>query len=147
MQVLDVLKRIELFRGLNDDRLQQIAAISQQEIYNDDEVILNVDKPGDTLYIIGRGEVEIHLPAEGGELRPALYLGEGQIFGEMALLEGAVRSATVVAAGDNTLVYQIQRDDFIALCQADTQLGYLVMRNLAQDLSFKLRHRNVSNSY
>jgi hypothetical protein len=38
----------------------------------------------------------------------------------------------------------IRRDDFIQLCEQDTDIGYKVMRNLAADMSFKLRHRNLS---
>lgn len=146
MQLMTMIRQIELFRGLSEAQIGRLAEISQEETYQDGATILNMDKPGDSLYIIGQGQVEIHLPQEGGELRPALYLGEGQIFGEMALLEAATRSATVVAAHDATIVYGIHRDDFLSLCQSDTQLGYLVMRNLALDLSFKLRHRNIADS-
>jgi CRP-like cAMP-binding protein len=145
MELMELMKRIELFRGLDDGQLNRLASISQQATYQDDESILGLDNPGSSMFILGQGQVEIQRRMDTGQVVPALYLGEGQVFGEMALLEGSTRSANVVAARDNTVVYRINRDDFLQLCQQDTGLGYLVMRNLAQDLSFKLRHRNLSD--
>jgi CRP-like cAMP-binding protein len=69
-------------------------------------------------------------------------LGKGQSFGEMGLVDRGARSATVRAASD-TDVYVINCDKFLELCHADTRLGFLVMRNIAADLSFKLRYRNL----
>ena len=43
---------------------------------------------------------------------------------------------------DQTIVYNIPNNKFTALCVADTAIGYIMMRNIAQDLSFKLRHRD-----
>jgi CRP-like cAMP-binding protein len=54
------------------------------------------------------------------------------------------RSATVRCSADASQLYVLRRNDFIRLCEQDTDIGYKVMRNLAADLSFKLRHRNLS---
>jgi CRP/FNR family transcriptional regulator, cyclic AMP receptor protein len=146
MELQKIMRGIELFRGLNDDQLRRLADISKQETFAENDVIMNVDSPGDRMYILADGQVEVRLPVTGsGALRPAVYLGEGQIFGEVALLDEGNRSATVCAAQDGTIAYSIPRGAFIQLCQADTGLGYLIMRNLALDLSFKLRHRNLEN--
>ncbi|GAG41297.1 unnamed protein product, partial [marine sediment metagenome] len=45
---------------------------------------------------------------------------------------------------DGTVLYAISRDDFIELCDEDTRIGYVIMRNIAADLSFKLRHYNLA---
>jgi len=60
----------------------------------------------------------------------------------MALIDETTRSATVIAAQENTKVYTIPRDEFTRLCTTQTDIGYLMMRNIAQDLSFKLRHQD-----
>lgn len=138
------LKSIELFTGLNDAQLQRIGAISRRESFNRGDVILHQnDAGGDRMYIIAAGQVEISVQDPRGNSRLAIYLGEGQIFGEVALLDYGSRSATVIADDDGTVLYSIARDSFDNLCMSDHLLGYLVMRNLALDLTFKLRHRNT----
>lgn len=142
-ELLRTMKSIELFQGLNDAQLQQLATISRRETFNEGDVILHQDSTGDTMYIIAEGQVEISVLDPKGKARLALYLGEGQVFGEVALLDYGSRSATVTAVEDGTVVYAVSRDSFENLCMSDHLLGYLVMRNLALDLSFKLRHRNT----
>ena len=82
--------------------------------------------------------------ASGSQRRVVVNLGEGQIVGEMALIDLGPRSATVRAVTEPTTVQVIRREDFDRLCQENNHIGYIVMRNLAADLSFKLRHRNLS---
>jgi CRP-like cAMP-binding protein len=142
MNIIDVMRTMELFRGLSQHQLERLAEITQRETFAEGEAILNMNQLGDRMYILAQGQVEIHVPTGGG-MQPVLFLGEGQVFGEVALLDEGRRSASVIAAEDDTIVYSIPRDEFTRLCQTDTQLGYLVMRNLALDLSFKLRHRNL----
>jgi CRP-like cAMP-binding protein len=67
----------------------------------------------------------------------------GQIFGEMALVDRGARSASVRCCRDNTVLSYIKGSDFTALCESDTEIGYIVMRNMAADLSFKLRYHNL----
>lgn len=63
----------------------------------------------------------------------------------MALLDQGPRSASIIASSSPTILQAIQRDDFEQLCQEQTHIGYIVMHNLAADLSFKLRHRNLND--
>lgn len=142
-ELLRTMKSIELFRGLDEMQLERLAGISRRESFNEGEIILQQNAEGDTMYIITEGQVEISVHDPKGKSRLALYLGEGQVFGEVALLDYGNRSATVTADEDGTVVYSVSRDSFDNLCMSDHLLGYLVMRNLALDLSFKLRHRNT----
>lgn len=141
-ELLSIIKGIELFRGLEDDQLQRLAAISQRETYKDGDLIFAEGSPGDSLYIIAKGEVEVQMRDGQGDYRATLYLGVGQVFGEVALLDEGVRSAAIAAASPETVVYRLTRAAFQDLCAADLALGFLMMRNLALDLAFKLRHRN-----
>ncbi|HVO42794.1 MAG TPA: cyclic nucleotide-binding domain-containing protein [Aggregatilineales bacterium] len=142
MNLFELLKGIELFSGLEDDQLRRLMAISQEATYNDGEVIFAQGDEGESLYIIREGQVEVSVE-QNNRRRSQIYLGDGQIFGEMALIDFGRRSATVHAVRDKTVVDLIRRDDFFALCDSDKALGYVVMRNMAIDLSFKLRHRNL----
>jgi CRP-like cAMP-binding protein len=71
-----------------------------------------------------------------------VYLGTGQVVGEMGLIDAGRRSAAAIAIEEGTTVYCIPGAALTALCERDTAVGYILMRNIAQDLSFKLRHQD-----
>ena len=141
-ELLQILKGVELFRDLSEDQLDQISKISKKEAYSKGEVICKQGDAGDAMYVISAGQVEINVRDNKGNSYSALYLGAGQLVGEMALVDEGTRSASVIGVEDQTLVYTIPNNKFTALCVADTAIGYIMMRNIAQDLSFKLRHRD-----
>ena len=146
MELQSILKQVELFRGLSDDQLQQVAAITSKELFEVGQIIFNQGEDGDKMYIVGNGQVEIKVQHRTGYTYSAVYLGEGQVFGEMALIDESTRSASVIGAQEDTIVYSISREEFERLCTTDTATGYLMMRNIAQDLSFKMRHRDFDPS-
>lgn len=146
MELVNILRGVELFHGLNTDQLQRLVSISQSEVHNTDAVIFSQGSAGDKMYVVTKGQVEIRFDNNKGGRQTAVYLGEGQIFGEMALLDQGARSASVIAIEDGTTVYGISSQDFMNLCKADTAIGYIMMRNMALDLSFKLRHKNLDPS-
>jgi CRP/FNR family transcriptional regulator, cyclic AMP receptor protein len=141
--LLKLLKGVELFIGLNDDQLKRLIDISQESTFKAGEVIFNQGSDGDKLYLIRNGQVEVIVQTDAGADRSQVYLGQGQIFGEMALIDYGRRSATVRSIKNGTVVDVIDRDAFTKLCDDDNAIGYIVMRNMAVDLSFKLRHRNL----
>jgi len=127
-----------------------MVAIGRWATYNAGETIVREGDPSDELYIIQKGMVEVIVPYGAiadipgpPELTPVVQLGEGQIFGEIGLIDRGARSATVRALVDGTTVFVLPREAFYNLCDQNHSIGYIVMRNLARDLSFKLRHRNL----
>jgi CRP/FNR family cyclic AMP-dependent transcriptional regulator len=147
MKPLDVLKSVELFEGVPSHDLQAVSQICQERTYLTGDVITEQSLPGDELFIIFDGFVEVVRsgPHSDPAPRTIVNLGQGQIFGEMALVDRGPRSATVRALSDKTVVLVIHRDDFDRLCEQNHRLGYIVMRNIAADLSFKLRHRHLAS--
>ncbi|MDY7042191.1 MAG: cyclic nucleotide-binding domain-containing protein [Chloroflexota bacterium] len=149
---VEFLKKIALFNGLSDDEIARISQMCQEVMISRGDVILEENAPSDAMYIIHEGIVEVLL--EPDKVTPEalaapapttlLALGQGQVFGEMGLVDHGARSATVRCAADNTHLVAINREDFLKLCEEDTRIGYVVMRNIAKDLSFKLRVRNLA---
>lgn len=137
-----LLKQVNLFRGLSEQQLAQVARIAQPETFDLDTTVFEQGDLGNKMYIVRRGQVEIQVKDVVGRLHSVLILGEGQVFGEMALLDQGTRSASVVAIQPGTEAVSIDGADFTALCQVDTAIGYIMMRNIALDLSFKIRHQN-----
>lgn len=142
--IAERLRTVHLFRSLSAAQLERLAGITHVEHYGVGSVLFRQNDPGDSLYIIARGQVEVRVTGENSEPHAALFLGAGQVFGEMALLDQGPRSATVIAAQPDTEVYSISHTDMASLFEQDTGMGYVMMRNLALNLSFKIRHQNLS---
>jgi small-conductance mechanosensitive channel/CRP-like cAMP-binding protein len=93
------LRSIDLFRPLSDEELAAVAARFRQDHYAAGEKLILEGAPGDSFFVIDSGEVEV--TRQFGDARRTLSkLMEGQFFGEIALLTGEPRSATVVAVTD-----------------------------------------------
>jgi small-conductance mechanosensitive channel/CRP-like cAMP-binding protein len=93
------LRAIDLFRPLSDDDLRLAASRFRHLRYAARERLIAEGEPGDSFFVIDRGEVEVSKQF-GRASRPLARLLEGQFFGEMALLTGEPRSASVTAATD-----------------------------------------------
>lgn len=144
--ILRVIQHCEIFRGLTGEQQERLAQISRQFSFHSGEAIVEQDTSGDSMYVIADGQVEILKRNPAGVLQTTLFLGAGQVFGELALLDQGLRTATVIADDEPTVVYAFQRDAFNDLCRADTALGYQIMRNLALDLAFKQRYQDLDSS-
>ena len=146
MELKDILNEVELFEGLNDQELDQIIGLCQERKYNENDLVAEQNTPGNELYIIQEGFVEINV--ESGDNTPSkviVNLGSGQTIGEMTLVDQGPRSATVRAIQSPTIVQVIDQADFADLCDREFRIGYIVMRNIAADLSFRLRQRHLSD--
>jgi len=140
------LKRVEMFIGLSDEMLDKVTSLCKSKSYKTEEIIIERNSSPDNFYLIQNGTVEIITASsdDAQELADSvvLTLGKGQSFGEMGLVDSGARSATVKTETDTELL-TIDCAEFLNLCETDTDLGYQVMRNIAVDLSFKLRYRNL----
>ena len=135
----EILESVELFVGLSEDDLDEVAAICEERSIPRGDILVKEGDAGEELFIITGGFVEVLLETPR---RVVANLGTGQITGEMALVDGGPRSASLRAISDPTVVQVIHRSDFEQLCTKNTRLGYIVFRNMAADLTFKLRIRN-----
>jgi len=138
------LKQLDIFQGLDDADVARVADLCRAQIVPAGDVIVTIGEAAEMFYLVREGTVEISTqrpndPAADGV---CLTLGRGQMFGEMALVDRGARSATARALTD-VLMYVIPCDQFLDLCEQCPRLGYVVMRNIAADLSFKLRQRNL----
>lgn len=146
MDLIEILKGVELFEGLSDQELEKIKKICYRRQFDENEVIAAQNSPGDELFIIEDGFVEVTVQGRGGRAgKVVVNLGNGQTVGEMSLIDQGMRSATVRAINSPTVVQIIHQEDFEDLCSSDTRIGYIVMRNIASDLSFRLRQRNLND--
>ncbi len=150
MQLLSILRQVDIFYGVSQENLEKIAGICHNETYKKGDIIVKENTPSNELYIIIEGVVEIvinpnMLGTGATQAEPAIIanLWPGQTFGEVGLVDRGMRSASARAASDETRLQAIRREDLVQLCESDTQLGYLLMRNIASDLAFKIRNTDL----
>jgi CRP/FNR family cyclic AMP-dependent transcriptional regulator len=142
-------RRIFLFQDLEDLEIEQVLDRTHRRDFSAGAVIIHEGEPGDSMYIMVRGEVEItkqltlvldeDTPKERVMIR--LKAEDGVYFGEMSLLENAPRSATVTASSDCLLLELFQKD-FLELIQLNPTMGAKLLLRLAQLLSRHLRRTN-----
>lgn len=145
MELKKLFRSLELFEGLTDSELEEIATICQPRRFKKGDLLAVEGEPGEDLFIITSGTVEVVLESHKASPKVVINLSTGQLVGEMSLVDRGARSATVRAIQDPTTVQAIRNRDFHNLCQRNTHIGYVVMYNMAADLSFKLRHRHLSD--
>jgi CRP-like cAMP-binding protein len=143
MSLIESLKNAQLFIGLSPDELARIAALCQQRTYNHGDTIMSEGETTRELFMVEQGMVQVSL-GKAEASTPLINLGTGQVFGEMTLVDRGARSATVNAIKDGTVLYVIPHAAFLELCQEDNHIGFIVMRNLAADMSLKLRYYNIA---
>ncbi len=145
-KVMEILRRVEIFHGLNDQELIQISRCCRVQRVPAGELIFKEGDDGDELFIIHEGCVRVALNTRNadGTMAPSTInmLYAGQSFGEMVLLGGATRSASVTAV-DACILLVMRERDFATLCDSNPRIGYWVMRNMASDLAYKLRSSNL----
>jgi len=144
MGKLELLGSVELFEGLSPDELTAVESLCYQRSFQENEVIARQNAYGDELYIIQDGFVEVSLESQAGR-KVIVNLGRGQTIGEMSLIDQGRRSATVRALSSPTVLLIILQEDFEKLCETNGHIGYIVIRNIAADLSFRLRQRNLND--
>jgi signal transduction histidine kinase len=131
------LESVALFQGLEPDERQGLRRIAQERRFVTGQEIFREGDPGDGVYVIRAGLVEIAHFADKNEHRVFSRLGPGDIFGEMAVIENLPRSATAIAANDAQVSF-IPREEMLGLLRRSPGLAF----NLLQEISRRLRDFN-----
>jgi len=146
-----ILRQTDIFFEFTPTQLELVASICEERSYSVGEIVFEENSAHDELYVIARGEVEILVdPAlvsdrSDAPSRPTTIatLRRGQSFGEIALVDQGLRSATARSARHDTALLIIPRRKLMLLCDSDPVLGYRLMRNLAADLATKIRNTDL----
>jgi CRP/FNR family cyclic AMP-dependent transcriptional regulator len=145
--IADFLRESDIFDQLTPTQLEMVANICSEQRCSAGEVIFEEQSGSKELYVIARGEIEILISPTTGilsnEKHQIAVLRHGQSFGEVALVDEGLRSATARATQKDTRLLVIPRDKFLMLCETYPQLGYRVMANLAADLATKIRNADM----
>ncbi|MFO0980454.1 MAG: mechanosensitive ion channel family protein [Planctomycetota bacterium] len=127
--VLEVLARIPIFKGLSPEQLDALQSGVRVRDYGAGEVLIRQGDQGDSLLALLRGHVEVRIEAQGTQ-RAVASLAAGQFVGEMALLTGEPRTASVVAKTDVEVV-EVGRDALGPILKASPELIDAMARTVA----------------
>ena len=133
MERILLLRRVPLLTDLSPADLKRVAAIATEQHYVDGEIIFEQDEPGDEMYVVVSGEVRVLI--EDGETRRREVARRkiGETVGEMSVISGSLRSATLAAAGDVHLLCLDQKS-FEGLLRERPEVSLAVMRMLCDRL-------------
>jgi CRP/FNR family transcriptional regulator, cyclic AMP receptor protein len=125
---LAVLRRIQLFRGLDDEHLRQIADTTQFRESEPNEVLARRGEIGQEMVVIVDGTVRVEV-----DDKILTRLGPGEFFGEISLIDGKPRTATVITETPSTLL-TIPHAEFDTLLDSVPQISKRLLKNLADTL-------------
>jgi hypothetical protein len=126
IETMFALRSVELFSQLSNEELRAVAELSDTTRFAKDAVIFREQEPGDALFILLRGEVEVSHRGKS-----VAVLGDGECFGELALLDRGVRSATITARTDCELA-RIRAEDFHDLLDEAPSIARAMLLILAR---------------
>jgi CRP-like cAMP-binding protein len=132
-QLSETLTAIPFFSGLDATSLESVGRGMRSRRFRRGEVIFHMGDPGDALFIVMSGAIKIMLPSDAGEEAILATLQPGDVFGELALLDGAPRSATATALQPTeTLI--LPRDRFLQLLDTEPAIRNALLASLATEL-------------
>ena len=145
----EYFKKVYIFQDLEEEEMEQVLKMLTSQFFFAGQVIISEGEPGDSMYVMCEGEVEVTkrltMMLDQDTLKEKLMIRlkaeDGGSFGEMALLENEARSATVTALTDCRLL-ELHREDFLQYVEKNSLTGVKIMLRLAQLLSRNLRKTN-----
>ena len=145
-----ILEQIDIFEDLSPKQFELVDKICVEKSYNQGEVVFEENSPSTEFYIIVDGEVDIQVDpdtigdgTDAYEPTTIATLRRGQSFGEVAIIDPGVRSASAKCSSETCQLLMIDRNDFVQLLEDNNEMGYIVMRNFAVDLSVRIRQTNL----
>lgn len=129
----DFLLYVPIFSDLPEETIEKISQVGFRRTYKKDSIILMEDEVGGALFIIVNGKVKVTRTSNDGREVILNILTESDIFGEMALLDGQTRSATVSAL-ENSELFIIQRNQFLEFLKEHPEISIALMQELSKRL-------------
>ena len=127
---LHLLKKVPIFSNLDDDELMKIRKLCVTQHYEKDRLILIEEDIGKTLFLIQKGRFKVSRMSDDGREVILSIIGPGGFFGELSLIDGKTRSASVTAIEDSEALL-LYRSEFIELLEDYPQIGISLLKELA----------------
>jgi CRP-like cAMP-binding protein len=144
--VVSFLKQSDIFYQFTPTQLELVANLCREVSFAEGDIIFRENSSSKELYVIVQGGVDILFNSTERDKKGDTVIAtlrRGQSFGEVALVDEGLRSASARAAEKDTKLLVIGRDKLVMLCETYPHLGYRLMYNLAADLAMKIRNSGL----
>jgi CRP-like cAMP-binding protein len=144
--VVSFLKQSDIFYQFTPTQLELVANLCREVSFAEGDIIFRENSSSKELYVIIQGEVDILFNSNERDKKGDTVIAKlrrGQSFGEVALVDEGLRSASARSAQKETKLLVIGRDKLVMLCETYPPLGYRLMYNLAADLAMKIRNSGL----
>ena len=128
-----LLRRCSLFAGLDEAALRLVAGHAHRRRHTAGEVIFRIGSPGQSMMAVLAGTVRISAPSADGKEIVLADLGSGEVFGEMALLDGRERSADAAALTNCDLLV-LERRDMLGVLERHPEVAIKLLEVLCERL-------------
>jgi small-conductance mechanosensitive channel/CRP-like cAMP-binding protein len=147
--ICNLLKTVDFLTPLTEEELNSLARGVKLENYASKEVIIKQGEPGDSFYIIENGEAAVRFTDDKGEISTIKTLTSSTFFGELSLLTGSNRTATVIAITDCQLI-KINTDTFKSIIMSNPAVTEKISHIITSrqiELDRNMRERDVDSLY
>ena len=141
MELTRILRKVEMFRDVSDQDLEQIAEFCTLKTYAKGELLFEEGATGEEFYIVTKGYIAVNKNVAGGRKRNLSNLGEGDVFGEIALFDAQPRSADAEVIEDAEIIV-IPNHSFLTLLKQNHELAGQIQTQIIRVLCKRLRNAN-----
>jgi len=138
---LDFLKSCMVFKELEIIDLNILLPMFKKKEIEAGKTVFVENMPGESLYLIEEGEIDISKMLSEGDEQLLVTIGPGEVFGELAILDKAPRSATARVSKD-VVLWRLEREDFEVLCDDHPVSALRFVRNLVNLFCNRIRENN-----
>jgi potassium efflux system protein len=129
---ITLLQEVDIFKHFDSQAKLFLSERIRRHRFGPNDVIVEQGEAGDSLFVIVEGVVCVQVHSDDGKTKEVARLGAGNFFGEMALLTGEERTATVIALVDNTLLFELTKADIAPLIAQQPEVSELVSKVLSE---------------
>lgn len=147
MHTAELLATVPLFKLLNDDERDDLQGVLDRRVFRPEEKVFSIGEPGDSLYVVGTGSVELYVKDNTGAKIVLTVCEAGQVFGELSLFDGGARTASAVCVEESTLLV-LDRDDLLKFLRRhpDAALDLLAVMGQRMRSADEMLRRRVSRN-
>lgn len=144
MEVINVLRKVPLFKGLQKGDLEQVLSLLEEEIYPSETVIIEEGSVGDSMFIILKGSVKVLKRVNAEEGMVINRLEKESYFGELALIDNLPRSATI-ETNERSIIFRLRKKMLDKLLSHNTEIARIFYKNCLM-VTFS-RYRKITRDF
>jgi CRP-like cAMP-binding protein len=138
----EALKKIEVFKGLSEDMLETLAALTKSREYEEGEVVFREGDSADGFFMLKRGKILLEQRISDTATVSLGAVKPGYSFGWSAILDGGTFTLDTICSEDSEVLY-IERKEIIGIMEENAEMAKILNQNLIRIIKNRLDHRTI----